>query len=45
MGSELEEDEVGLMQLQPVTIDDFDDYLLKYVILFLFLILAPININ
>lgn len=29
MGSGLEEDEVGTTHLKPVTIDDFDEYLLK----------------
>lgn len=29
MGSESEQDDIGKTTLQPVTIDDFDDYLLK----------------
>jgi trehalose-6-phosphate synthase len=29
MGSGQEEDEIGTTRLQPVTIDDFDDYLLE----------------
>lgn len=29
MGSDVEEDDIGTTKLQPVTIDDFDDYLLK----------------
>lgn len=29
MGSDTEEDDIGTTRLQPVTIDDFDDYLLK----------------
>ncbi|CAO1393315.1 unnamed protein product [Diamesa serratosioi] len=31
MGSGVEEDEIGTTTMQPVTIDDFDDYLLNYI--------------
>nr|BAH28884.1 trehalose-6-phosphate synthase alpha [Polypedilum vanderplanki]BAH28886.1 trehalose-6-phosphate synthase alpha [Polypedilum vanderplanki] len=31
MGSDIEQDEIGTTSLQPVTIDDFDDYLLNYI--------------